>query len=122
MGEKGAAVGLKAAAVALVGIPVQVAAVTALLVVIGQFFGIDYGPAVHAVVKLAAVVVFVDGLTAALTLCTPLGLMMAAIIGAGAFQYLFRLAIHEMLLSVAGMVLAAFLLNAYALRLFVTKG
>jgi hypothetical protein len=121
--EKGAAVGLKAAAVALVGVPVQVIAVTALLVVIGQFFGIDYGPALHAVVKLAAVVVIVDGLTAALAVgCTPLGLMMAAIIGAGVFQYLFRLAIHEMLLSVAGMVLAAFLLNAYALRLLVTRG
>jgi hypothetical protein len=121
--EKGAAAGVAAVGLAIVGIVVQVVAVTVLLMVVGQFFGIDYGPAEQAVVKMAAVVVIVDGLTAVLAIsCTPLGLMMAAIVGAGVFQYLFRLAIHEMLLSVAGMVLAAWLLNAYAVRLMATHG
>jgi hypothetical protein len=110
--KSGASAGAGVFALLVVGLVVQVVSVTGLLMVVGQLFGIDYGPAVEAVVKLAAVVAVVDGLTAVIYLgCTPLGLMLAALVGAMVFQYLFRLSIHEMLLSVAPMVAAAWVLN-----------
>lgn len=113
--KSGASAGAGVFALIVVGLVVQVVSVTGLLMVVGQLFGIDYGPAVEAVVKLAAVVAVVDGLTAVIYLaCTPLGLMLAALVGAGVFQYLFRLSIHEMLLSVAPMVAAAWVLNFLA--------
>jgi len=100
---------------------VQVAGVTTFLMAVGTFFGIDYGPAKEAVLKLAAVVAVVDGLTAVMLLCNPLGLIVASIIGVGVFQYLFRLAISETLLSVAGMVAAAWILNAAVFSIMLSK-
>lgn len=110
--KSGASAGAGLFALLVAGLVVQVITVTAVLVVVGQLFGIDYGPAREAVLKLAAVVAVVDGLTAVMFLVGfPLGLMLAALIGAGVFQHLFRLSIHEMLLSVAPMVAAAWVLN-----------
>jgi hypothetical protein len=105
----------------LVAVVVQVAGVTAFLMAVGTFFGIDYGPAKEAVLKLAAVVAVVDGLTAVMLLCNPCGLVLAAIIGVGVFQYLFRLAVFETLISVAGMVAAAWILNAAVVSILVSK-
>ncbi len=99
-------------ALTLVLVAVQIAGVTVFLVAVGTFFGIDYGPAKEAVLKLAAVVAIVDGLTAAMLLWNPCGLVVAVLFGVGVFQYLFRLAVFETLLSVAGMVAAAWILNA----------
>ncbi|HVK18224.1 MAG TPA: hypothetical protein VM533_14875 [Fimbriiglobus sp.] len=111
--KSGVSAGAGALALVVAALIVQVVAVTGLLVVVGQLFGIDYGPAVAAVVKLAAVVAVVDGLTAVIYLtCTPLGLLLAALVGAGVFQYLFRLSAHEMMLSVVPMIAAAWVLNA----------
>jgi hypothetical protein len=111
--KSGASAGAGVFGLVVAALVVQVVAVTGLLVVVGHLFGIDYGPAVEAVVKLAAVVAVVDGLTAVIYLsCTPLGLMVAALVGAGVFQYLFRLSAHEMMLSVVPMIAAAWVLNA----------
>jgi hypothetical protein len=104
------------------GLVVQVVTVTAMLMVVGGFFGIDYGPAVEAVLKLAAVIAVVDGLTAVILFtCSPFGLILAVIVGAGVFQYLFRLSVHEMLLSVAPMVAAAWVLNASVVGILLQK-
>lgn len=111
--DAGASVGARMLGLLLVGLAVQVIAVIALLVVVGTVFGIDYGPLNEAVVKLAAVVAVVDGLTLLFFLANfPLGMIVAAFVGAGVFQLLFRLSIHEMLLSVVPMVAAAWVLNA----------
>ena len=110
--KSGAGTGVLVIGLTAVAVVVQVAFVTALLMVVGHFFGIEYGPATEAIVKLVAVVLFVDGLTGVFTLCSPCGLMLAAILGAGAFQYLFKLGIMELLVSVAGMVAASWILNA----------
>ncbi|HET6572769.1 MAG TPA: hypothetical protein VFG68_04135 [Fimbriiglobus sp.] len=109
--KSGASAGAGLFALMVVGFLVQLAAMTVLLMSVGHLFGIDYGPVVEAMVKLAAVVAVVDGLTAVFMQCSPLGLIPAALLGAGVFQYLFRLSIHEMLLSVAAMVGAAWVLN-----------
>ncbi len=117
----GAAAGAGLLALLLVGLLVQLAAVTVLLMAVGHLFGIDYGPAAQAVLKLAAVVAVVDGLSGVFFLCSPFGPMAAAIIGAGVFQYLFRLSVHEMLLSVAAMVGAAWVLNYIAFGILADK-
>lgn len=108
--------------VTAIAVVVQVVMVTALLTLVGQLFGIEYGPVGQAVLKLAAVVAVVDGLTGLLLLTgSPCTLMMAAFLGAGVFHYLFRLAIHETLVSVAGMVFAAFLLNGVVIAFLVQR-
>ena len=118
----GAKTGLVAVGATAAALLFQIVFVTILLTAVGTFFGIEYGPIDQALVKLAAVLISVDGLSGLLTLgCTPLGLMMAAILGAGAFQYMFRLATHEMLLSVAGMVLASWVLNAAVFAIVMSK-
>jgi hypothetical protein len=117
----GAAAGAGLLALLVVGLLVQLAAVTVLLMAIGHLFGIDYGPAAQAVLKLAAVVAVVDGLSGVFFLCSPFGPMAAAIIGAGVFQYLFRLSVHELLLSVAAMVGAAWILNYIAFGILADK-
>jgi hypothetical protein len=121
--QAGVSAGAGAFALIVVGLVIQVTSVTALLMMVGHLFGIDYGPAREAVLKLAAVVAVVDGLTAVIALtCTPCGLMLAAVIGAGVFQYLFRLSVHEMLLSVAPMVAAAWVLNSSVVTIVLSKG
>lgn len=120
--KQGAAVG----GLVLVGVSaavlVQIAVVTAILAVVGTFFGIDYGPATQAVVKLAAVVALVDGLTGAMLLVNPCAMVMAVVIGCGVFQYLFRLSVTEMILSVALMVGVAWGVNTFVVLYFVSKG
>ncbi len=105
----------------LLAVVVQLVSVTGFLVVVGTFFGIDYGPAKEAVLKLAAVVAIVDGLTGVMLLCNPCGLVLAAIVGASTFQYLFRLSVFETLVSVGGMVAAAWILNAAVVSVLVSK-
>ena len=122
MVKGGAGIGVALLAAAVVGIVVQVAAVTAFLSGVGYVFGIDYGPAVQAVVKLAAVVVLVDGLTGSFLLINPCALVVAVLVGCGVFQYLFRLSVFEMLLSVAGMVGAAWVLNAVVVVMLLKRG
>jgi len=119
--QAGVRTGALVIVLAAVAIVVQIAAVTALLMVVGTLFGIEYGPAGEAVGKLAAVVILVDGLTGVFSLCSPCGLMLAAIIGAGVFQYLFKLGVIELLVSVAGMVLASWVLNAAVVSILAKK-
>jgi hypothetical protein len=120
--KSGASAGAGMFGLIVVGLVVQVVSVTAALMVLGQFFGIDYGPAREAVLKLAAVVAVVDGLTAVILFtCSPFGLILAVVVGAGVFQYLFRLSVHEMLLSVAPMVAAAWVLNASVVGILYQK-
>src|SRR5207248_2473837 len=96
--------------------------VTVFLGGVGHFFGIDYGPAEQAVVKLAAVVALVDGLTGALLLVNPCAMILAVVVGCGVFQYLFRLSVTEMILSVALMVGVAWAVNTFVILYFVSKG
>lgn len=118
----GVETGFVAMAAMAVAIPVQIAAVTVLLTVVGKLFGIEYGPVREALLKLAAVVTIIDGMTGTFVLCNnPCGLMAAAVLGAGVFQFLFKLQIHEMLLSVAGMVFFAFLLNGLLLSMLISN-
>jgi hypothetical protein len=120
--KSGASAGAGMFALIVVGLVVQIVTVTGLLMVVGQVFGIDYGPAVEAVVKLAAVVAVVDGSTALILFtCSPFGLVLAVVVGAGVFQYLFRLSVHEMLLTVAPMVAAAWVLNASVVAVLLHK-
>ena len=120
--KEGASTGLVLVAVTVVGVAVQVAVVTAFLMGVGTVFGIDYGPAVEAVGKLAAVVLVVDGITGVSLLWNPCALVLGALVGAGVFQYLFRLSVFEMLLSVAGMVGASWVLNAVVIANLASKG
>jgi hypothetical protein len=120
--KSGASAGAGMFALIVVGLVVQIVSVTGMLMVVGQVFGIDYGPAVEAVLKLAAVVAVVDGSTALILFtCSPFGLVLAVVVGAGVFQYLFRLSVHEMLLSVAPMVAAAWVLNASVVGILLQK-
>lgn len=116
IGIVAAAVGAKAAVWTVLGlvvaVVVQVAGVTALMMTLGHVFGIDYGPAKEAALKLVAVVVLVDGLTGVLVYCHICALGVAVVIGAGVFQSLFRLTMYELLISVAAVVGASFVLNA----------
>jgi hypothetical protein len=118
--KSGAAFGVVMAVLAVFAIVVQVVAVSGFLMVVGTFFGIDYGPATHALVKLAAIVTLVNGLSgAAIPVspgCLPCGVIVAGLVGAGLFQYLFRLAIYETLLTLSGVVVASWALNALILR------
>jgi hypothetical protein len=119
--KEGATTGLALVGLTVIAVVVQVVAVTAFLTAVGTLFGIDYGPAVEAVGKLAAVVLVVDGLTGVMLLLNPCALVTAAIIGAGVFQYLFRLSVFEMILSVAGMVGASWVLNAAVVAILASK-
>jgi hypothetical protein len=120
--EAGASAGAGLFGLLVVALFVQLAAMAGLLVAVGHLFGIDYGPAAEALLKLAAVVAVIDGLTAVFfTLSAPCGLMVAALVGAGVFQYLFRLSMHEMLLTVAPMVGAAWVLNFVVFAILADK-
>jgi hypothetical protein len=115
--QSGAAFGAVLAVLTVCAIVVQVALVSGFLMAVGSFFGIDYGPAHHALVKLAAIVTVVDGLTGTIALgCLPCGVVIAGLVGAGLFQYLFRLAIYEMLLTLSGIMVASWALNAVIIK------
>jgi hypothetical protein len=119
--KEGASVGLGLVLLTVIGVVIQVAAVTAFLTAVGTLFGIDYGPAVEAVVKLVAVILIVDGLTSVSLLWNPCALVFGAFAGAAVFQYLFRLSVFEMLVSVAGMVGGAWVLNAVVISILASK-
>ena len=117
------AVGVFLALVVVGAVVVQTVAVAGFLVAVGKFFGIDYGPAKEAAVKLAAAVVFVNGVTLLGTqlLCEPVGLVAGSLAGLPAFWRLFKLGLQETLLSVAVIALPACVLAAALLALMVTK-
>ena len=102
-----------------VAVVVETAAVTAGLFVAGNLFGIDYGPAKEALVKLAAVVLLVDGVTLAGSLmCVPVGLVAGSLVGGPAFWRLFKVGLQETFVSVGVMVVPAWVLAA---AIFATK-
>ena len=117
------AVGVFLALVVVGAVVVQTVAVAGFLVAVGKFIGIDYGPAKEAAVKLAAAVVFVNGVTLLGTqlLCEPVGLVAGSLAGLPAFWRLFKLGLQETLLSVAVIALPACVLAAALLALMVTK-
>jgi len=101
---------------------VETAAVTAFLVVVGNLFGIDYGPVRQAIPKLVAVIVLVNGVTLlSARMCLPVGLVAGSLVGVPAFWRLFRIGLQETLISVGVMVLASWVLAAALLALAVTK-
>lgn len=105
-----------------VAVIVEIVGVTVLLSIVGNFFGIEYGPVRESLVKLAAVVTIIDGMTGTFAVCnSPCAMMMAAVLGAGIFHALFKLQLHETLLSVAGMVFFAFLLNGIVLSMLISR-
>lgn len=113
--QKGAGTGLVIALMAIGGLTVQVLMTSGLLAVVGQLFGIDYGPAPEAVLKLAAIDSVVTGLLgggAALAYGqaawgVPCGLLFAFVAGFALFQTLFRLSISEVLLTLFGLWLVS---------------
>ena len=117
--QKGAGAGLTLAALAVAGLAVQVLVTSGLLAAVGQFFGIDYGPAGEAVLKLAAVDAVVTGLAGGGGLlaaggagwAVPCALLLAAGAGFGLFQALFRLATAEVVVTLLGLLLVGFALN-----------
>ena len=116
------AVGVFLLLVVIGAVVVQTVAVTAFLVVVGNFFGINYGPVKEAVTRLAATVVFVNGVTLfASLLCVPVGLVAGSLAGFAAFLWLFKLGLQETLLSVAVIALPAWVLAAALFALAVTK-
>jgi hypothetical protein len=105
----GATVGALALAGAVVGVLVETVVVAAGCAVIGAAFGIDYGPAKEAVVKLVGCVAFVNGFTLALGLACyscagPLGIFMAistvSLVTFALFQAQLKLNMYEALLTV----------------------
>ncbi len=116
------AVGVFLALVVVGAVVVQTVAVAGFLVAVGKFFGIDYGPVKEAAVKLAATVVFVNGVTLfGSLLCVPIGLVAGSLAGFPAFWRLFKLGLQETLLSVAVIALPACVLAAAIFALMVTK-
>ena len=106
-----------------VAVAVQTVAVTGFLFVVGNLFSIDYGPVKEAVVKLAATVVFVNGVTlfGTLILCVPVGLVAGALAGFPVFWRLFQLGLQDTLISVTLIALPACVLAAALFALQVTK-
>jgi len=106
-----------------VAVVVQTAAVTGFLFIVDNLFGIDYGPVKEAVAKLAATVVFVNGVTlfGTLVTCIPIGLVAGALSGFPVFWRLFKLGLQETLISVALIALPACVLAAALFALMVTK-
>jgi len=105
-----------------VAVLVQTAAVTAFLFVVGNLFGIDYGPIKEAVVRLAATVIFVNGVTLfGSLLCIPIGLVSGAVAGVPIFWWLFKIGLQETLISVTLIALPACVLAAAIFALMVTK-
>lgn len=126
------------ALLALIVVIVQSAMVTTLLYFIGGFFGVDYGPAFQAIVRIVSVVVLADGLTMVFNLATPsggntqpsnfiflvstlCGAMVASLFAIGAFQILFKLSLQETLLSVGGIIGASWILNAVIVVILMSK-
>jgi hypothetical protein len=101
---------------ALVATAVEAAGVTAVLFVVGNLFGIDYGPVQQALPKLVAVVLLVNGVTLAGSLmCVPVGLVVGSLVGVPTFWKLFQLSPIESALSVGVMSVAAWVLAALVL-------
>ncbi len=116
------AVGVFLFLVVVGAVVVQTVAVAVFLALVGNFFGINYGPVKEAVVRLAATVVFVNGVTLfGSLLCVSIGLVAGSLAGFAAFWRLFKLGLQETLLSVAVIVLPAWALAAALFALAVTK-
>ena len=118
------AAGLVGFVVISLGTLVEVIGLTVMLFLLGSFFGIDYGPAGPAIVKLAALITFVNGQTLLVgVLCYSvasfLAILFAGILAGatayGLFMFLFRLSVNEAMISVGGMVVASWLLNFAAM-------
>jgi hypothetical protein len=110
--RQGFATGAVLTLTAVGALTVQVLVTSGLLAVVGGLFGIDYGPLPEAVLKLAAVNAVVSGLLAPGGLlvaggaawAAPCGLVLAFVAGFALFQGLFRLAVSEVLLTLAALV------------------
>jgi hypothetical protein len=118
--EKDARIGLYGVIGLSVGVGGEVVAMIVLLMLVGAAFGIDYGHPVHAVVKLTALITYVNGQTLLVSmLCFPcasyfailLAGMLAGSAAYGLFIMLFRLSVYESLLTVGGIVVSSWLLN-----------
>ncbi len=118
--QKGAGPGAVLALMAVGALTLQVLVTSGLLAAVGVFFGIDYGPLPEAVLKLAAIGAIVTGLLGGSGLllsdgglwALPCGFGLAFLAGFGLFQWLFRLQISEVMLSLVGLVGASALLLA----------
>lgn len=101
---------------------VQTVAVTAFLVVAGNLFGINYGPVVEAITRLVAVVLLVNGVTLAGCLWfVPVGLVVGSLFGVPVFWWLFKLSLHDTLISVGIMAVPSWVLAALVFAAMVTK-
>ena len=120
--QAGPTVGLYLVMAAIVALLVETASVTALMVFVGQFFGIDYGPVKEAVAKFAALVTLANGLTFLILLtCSPFGMVLAVVIGGCVFSYLFRLDIQETILSVGILMGTAWILQVVVFAIILSK-
>ncbi len=100
----------------------EVAALTAFLTAIGHAFGIEYGPVKEAVTKLAAVVLFVNGLTLALLAgCSPFAVALAVPAGVAAFWGLFKLSTTEAMITGLALTLASAGVNLIILSVIVSR-
>ena len=107
---------------AIVALIVETVVVTALMVFVGQLFGIDYGPVKEAVAKFAASVTLANGLTFLILLtCSPFGMVAAVITGGCVFCYLFRLNVQETILSVGILMGTAWILQVVVFAILLSK-
>lgn len=105
----GPAAGVMGLAASVVAVLAETVTVAVALVFVGAAFGIDYGPAKEAVVKLLGCVAFVNGFTLALGLACyscagPLGILMAvstiSLVTFALFQAQLKLNMYEALVTV----------------------
>ena len=103
-------------------IVVETAAVTAFLMMAGNLFGINYGPVVEALTRLVAVVLLVNGVTLAGSLLNiPVGLVVGSLFGVPAFWWLFKLSLHDTLISVGIMAVPSWVLAALVFAAMITR-
>ena len=94
---------------------IQVVGIVLMLMVIGETFGINYGPMLQAVVKLTAITLFVNGLNAATITLGVYGIVPAGLIGWAVFMYVFRLDYTEMAITYGIIVGSSTILKLFAI-------
>ena len=88
----------------------------------GHRVGINYGPVVEALTRLVAVVLLVNGVTLAGSLLNiPVGLVVGSLFGVPAFWWLFKLSLHDTLISVGIMAVPSWVLAALVFAAMITR-
>ena len=106
----------------IVALVVETVLVTGLMIVVGQFFGIDYGPVKEAVVKFAAIITLSNGLTLLILVFTsPLGLTIPVVVAGIVFIYFFRLNMLETIITVGTLLAATGVLQLVIFAIILAK-